>query len=67
MARELSEEPPSWLELPRRERRRLTILLGRLALRRLAPDPAEDTVREATHEGDVGHRIPSGQGRGPPP
>jgi hypothetical protein len=67
MARERPEEPPSWSDLPRRERRRLTILLGRLAMRRLPMASTGAEAREAAHEGDVGVPIPAGQGREPSP
>jgi hypothetical protein len=71
MARDQNETVPCWQDLPAAHRRRLAVLIGRLALRRLplAP-PAEGTEGEAADEGHAGPRDRSdapGQDPRPPP
>ena len=59
----MAQAVPSWLEIPAVGRRRLAVLIGRLARRRL---PSMNPEAETAHEGAVyGHDRPGAAGQGP--
>jgi hypothetical protein len=61
-ARDLARTIPPWAEIPSASRRRLAVLIGRLALRRLPSMNPEASV-ETAHEGAVGgHDQPGAAG-----
>jgi hypothetical protein len=66
-ARDLTQAIPSWPEIPLASRRRLTVLIGRLARRRLpSMNPKAEEV--TAHEGAVGgHAQPRAAEQGPEP
>src|SRR3954454_21196100 len=69
-ARDSAEAIPPWPELPLTRRRRLAVLIGRLALRHLTPTVRPEPEVEAAHEDAVGGQDrpgAAGQGPGPPP